>query len=216
MLAHALRACLFESRHLKQREGTPQDGEEERLPVCVPIKAFPVMGGTRTVQFNMSSTMKDAWHMEYLAHHIGPDAQRFTIHQFGVPRLKSTWHFPFIWLYIVAGSLKLLSLLRSNTYHLILPQDGIYTAPFAALVGKLAGKRVVCMDYGNLTLIDNPFYRAEQLKSLAGMNRWHQLIGSWRLSCHNLSLKFFAWVSVRLRSLPDCGQRGRCYRKDAL
>jgi glycosyltransferase involved in cell wall biosynthesis len=123
---------------------------------------------------------------------------RRAIHQFGVPRLTSPWHFPFIWLYVVAGSLKLLSLLLGNTYHLILPQDGIYTAAFATLVGKLAGKRVVCMDYGSLTLIDNASYRAEQLKSLASRNRWHQLIGSWRLSCYNLSLKFFARVSVRL------------------
>lgn len=75
------------------------------------------------------------------------------------------WRFPGILLYCWHGGLHLFRLLRQGeNYHLLLPQDGIVSAAFAGLLGRLAGIRVVCMDSGSLLWSDQQkrnalFYR---------------------------------------------------------
>ena len=137
------------------------------IRVCVPVVAFPVTGGTRTVLTGVAQVMSDQWQMAYLTHRKGSSAEGLEVETFG-RKVASPWQFPSVWLYCLTGWGKLFALLRRNPdYGLILPQDAVFTGAFAALVGKLAGVRVVCMDHGNLTLLDSRMYRDELLQVLS-------------------------------------------------
>lgn len=167
------------------------------LRICVPITRFPVTGGTRTVLANIARVMADQWQLEYLTQRIGPHAEGFIIYRFGTAYM-SPWQFPTVWLYALAGFRRLSSLMRHGmNFDVILPQDGVFTAAFAALAGKLAGVRVVCIDHGNLTLLNNPSYRAERIGALATKN-WpsrllHRLLYAWYWP----SLHLLARISAR-------------------
>jgi glycosyltransferase involved in cell wall biosynthesis len=94
------------------------------------------------------------------------------IHKFGWSKM-SPWQFPMIWFYFLAGICKLISLLRQGAYfEVILPQDGVFTAAFAALAAKLAGIRVVCIDHGNLVSFQSQIYRTERIQSLSIKKPW--------------------------------------------
>ena len=157
-----LRRLVFPNRH------TPLHNTIAPAQVCVPITAFPVPGGMRSVLKSVAQVMEKRWQMLYLTHYQGQGAEELTIELFG-RRIASPWQFPGVWLYCLSGGAKLLRLLRRGSdYDLILPQDGVFTAAFAALIGKMAGIRVVCMDHGNVTLLDNPSFQRECLASLEG------------------------------------------------
>jgi glycosyltransferase involved in cell wall biosynthesis len=86
------------------------------------------------------------------------------------------WLFPGLWLYFLAGFRKLMLLLHQGAaYHVILPQDAIFTGALSAFVAKLAGTRVVCFDHGDLTLLHNHQYRVERLNDLMRKD-WHPLL----------------------------------------
>lgn len=137
------------------------------LRVSIPINAFPVTGGTLTVLEGVAEVTSDIWDIEYLTRHIGPDPGIFAIQQFGNARMDP-WHFPTVWVYVLQGCLKLLSLVHhGDGYHVILPQDGVFTAAFSGLAAKLAGIRVVCIDHANLTLLKSSIYREERRRALA-------------------------------------------------
>src|SRR5437763_16336030 len=117
--------------------------------VCISFTSFPLSGSIRSVLACISQVMSDQWHMTYRTHRKGQPAEGLEIETFGL-RGMYPWRFPNIWFYSIAGGLKLFALLRSGAgYGLILPQDGVFTGAFAALVGKMAGVRVICMDHGN-------------------------------------------------------------------
>ncbi len=142
-------------------------GNTSRDRICVPITAFPVPGGMRSVLKSVAQVMNNRWYMLYLTHHKGQDAEALAIELFG-RRIASPWQFPGVWLYCLSGGMKLLHLLhRSSGYDLILPQDGVFTSAFAALIGKIVGIRVVCMDHGSVTLLKNPSFQRECLEALA-------------------------------------------------
>lgn len=188
---------------LFKRKTSVKKQEGGRLRVYVPITAFPVTGGMRTVIASIAHVTRDIWHMEYLTPFAGPNPEKLPIHCFGLPArvswLMAPWQFPSVWLYMLAGAKKLISLLRhSREYALILPQDGVYTAAFAALIARLAGIRVVCMDYGNLTLLHNLAYRRERLEALATKKPLERAFGPLLFMCYWPSLAFFAWLSTRL------------------
>jgi glycosyltransferase involved in cell wall biosynthesis len=170
------------------------------LRVSVPISAFPVTGGTRAVLVGVAQVMKDLWKIEYLTQYTEPNAENFIIHTFGNKR-TAPWQFPAVWLYVFTGFWKLISLLHHGSdYHIILPQDGVFTAAFAALAAKLAGVRVVCLDHGNLTLLKNQAFRKERLDALTKKN-WTQLrirLARWRYKLYWPSLNLFAWIVVRM------------------
>jgi glycosyltransferase involved in cell wall biosynthesis len=138
--------------------------------VCIPISAFPMMGGVLTVLEGIAHVMKDRWHIEYLTQHIGPGAEKYTIRRFGSRRMVP-WSFPFVWLYVLSGARKIFSLMRKRGgYHVIMPQDGVATAALAGLAGKLTGVRVVCIDHGDLSLFTDRIrrvYGAEYLRVVA-------------------------------------------------
>ncbi len=169
------------------------------LRVCVPVHAFPVTGGTRAVLAGVAQVTADKWQMEYLTQHVGPNPDGLIIHKFGSAKM-APWQFPMVWLYSLAGWWKLTSLIRKGCdYHVILPQDGVFTAAFAALAAKLAGVRVVCIDHGNLTLLKNPSYRAERIASLATKNwSWlRRLLAHLRYIGYWPSLSILARISAR-------------------
>jgi glycosyltransferase involved in cell wall biosynthesis len=167
------------------------------LRTCVPITRFPITGGTRTFLSGLAAVTKDRWQIEYLTQRVGPHATGFTIHKFGMNHM-SPWQFPMVWLYSLAGLRKLLWLLRHGSdYHLILPQDGVFTSAFAAIAGKLAGVRVVCIDHGNLTLIKSQIYRSERLDALA-KEKWPvRLLAPALLTFYWPSLSLMAQVAAR-------------------
>jgi len=122
-----------------------------RLSVCVPVTNHPTPGGIGTFLDRIARIMADRWQMEYLTQRLGPDVGERNMHQFGRTWM-TPWYFPQVWLYTLAGARNLLSLMHQGAnYGLIIPQDGVFSGTFAALVGKLTGVRVVCFDHSTLT-----------------------------------------------------------------
>ena len=138
--------------------------------VCVIVPAFPVMGGILTVLEGMERATRDEWRIEYLTQHVGSEPGEYVMHRFGSRRM-TPWYFPFAWLYVLAGAVKLLAIKRRGWhYDLLLPQDGIFSAALAGLVGKVTGARVVCLDHGDISLFtprNQRIYRAERHAAIA-------------------------------------------------
>lgn len=186
------------------------------LRICVPITRFPVTGGTRTVLANLAKVMADQWQLEYVTQGVGPQPEGFIIYRFGAACM-SPWQFPTVWLYALAGFRRLNSLMRHGiNYDVILPQDGVFTAAFAALAGKLAGVRVVCIDHGNLTLLNNPSYRAERIGALSTLSWPSRLLHRLLYSCYWPSLHMLARISARyvdhflIPGIPGDGVEDAC------
>ncbi len=198
--AHRLRqpAWRWVQRRFFPAAGAEQEG---RRKVCVPISAFPVAGGMRSVLAGVASTMEREWDMEYLAWHVGPHDERMTIRSFG-NAYTAYWHFPHVWLYVFAGWRRLLTLLRrGQRYHVILAQDGVFTGAFAALAARLAGVRVMCMDHGNVTLPSSPTFRAERLQKTESAPWPVRLFARLRFACYQESLRLLARIATRA---SDC------------
>jgi glycosyltransferase involved in cell wall biosynthesis len=175
----------------------PKSHNTRFLRVCVPVTGFPVTGGIRTVLTGVAQVTGDIWQMEYLTQHVGPNPEQLIIHRFGTA-LTSPWQFPLVWLYAITGCRKLISLLHHGAhYHVILPQDGVFTAAFAALAAKLVGVRVVCMDHGNLTLLKSHIYRAERLKALTTRGWLYRLLGPLLFKWYWPSLYLLARLATR-------------------
>ena len=197
VLAHRVRALLLHRAYISPALAQPALGSPIR--VCAPITAFPVMGGMRTGLTAVYQVTRDIWQMEFLTQHVGPDADELIIHQFSTSKM-GPWQFPNVWFYFLAGCRKLISLLRHGAdYGLLLPQDGVFTSAFAALVAKLVGVRVVCMDYGNMTLLHSRHYRTERVKALATKNwsRLRRLLAHVRFAFYWPSLNLLARLAAR-------------------
>ncbi|MDQ2715317.1 MAG: glycosyltransferase, partial [Chloroflexota bacterium] len=198
LVANRMRAWWNDTARLRAqafRAGAARSSTS-RDRICVPITAFPFQGGMRAVLYSVAQAMHDRWQMTYLTHHKGRDAQGLAIEVFG-RRLASPWHFPGIWLYCLSGGSKLFKLLRRDPdYCLILPQDGVFTAAFAALVGKMAGIRVVCMDHGNITLVHSPAFRRERLASFQAYPWYLRIFLRLEFRFYMLSQRFLARVAT--------------------
>lgn len=162
------------------------------MRVCIPVTGFPVMGGILTVLKDVARVTKDVWQIEYLTQDAGPNPDKLTIHRFGTKRM-TPWLFPLVWLYVIAGLWKLLSLLRRGAgYVVILPQDGVFTSAFSALVAKLTGIRVVCIDHSTLTWPTSHILHKER-KAEVAKKRW-----PWALRWLVRLLLFGYWPSLSL------------------
>lgn len=182
-------------RHIYRITGINEEVSHER--VCIPITAFPVAGGMRGVLAGVAQVMSDQWEISYLTHYKGRGAEGLEIETFG-GKGASPWQFPFVWLYCLAGWRKLCALLRQGKgYNLILPQDGVFTGAFAALVGKMLGVRVVCMDHGNVTLLDSPSFRKERIKYLKAYPWYLQLLARLQLAFYWPSQHLLACIATR-------------------
>lgn len=175
-----------------------QKPPEQSISVCIPVTAFPLMGGVNTAIEGIAQATHDIWRIEYLTQHAGPHAGNYTVRRFGNSKTDS-WLFPHVWLYFFAGLAKLLALShRGVVYDALLPQDGVFTSAFAGLAGKLAGVRVICVDHGNIVALRNPFYRAERLQYLKTLPWYRSLPHRILLKAYWPSLQIFARLSARL------------------
>jgi glycosyltransferase involved in cell wall biosynthesis len=184
-----LRGALF----LPALLGEPAISER----VVVPVTGFPISGGIRAVLGGVAEAMRDEWRMEYFARDVGPHGADLLVHRFG-SRLTSPWRFPTVWLYATAGAIGLMRLLRREyPYRLILAQDSVFTGAFAALVGRLAGARVVAVEHGTVTFPYSPVYKAERVKAVAGATWPRRLSARLQLSLYWPSLRALARIAVR-------------------
>lgn len=186
-------------RHVMQRKlfaARTASPPNAQLPICVPITAFPVAGGMRSVLAGVSAVMYDEWRFDYLTRQIGTDRQDFTIHGFG-GRIASPWYTLTAWIYSLAGLLKLVRLQSRRRYRVILPQDGVFSGAFAALAAKLTGVRVVCMDHGTVTLPYSLVYQAERLQRLRAHSLPKRLIMRLMLVGYWASLRLMTRISTR-------------------
>ncbi len=191
----------------------PQPRISNPLSVCIPLPAFPYRGGVLTVLEGLERAMQGIWRIEYLTQDVGScrdsalclsfsGEQRYALHRFGTAKM-TPWYFPFAWLYAFSGLRKLVALLlrRSDSrgYAIILPQDGVFTSAFSVLAAKLAGVRVVCIDHGNLSLLESQVYRKERISELA-RKPWPRpvrLLARLLLKWYWPSLSLMARISAR-------------------
>ncbi|HTK05713.1 MAG TPA: D-glucuronyl C5-epimerase family protein [Ktedonobacteraceae bacterium] len=169
------------------------------LRVCVPITAFPLTGGMRTILDKLEKSMQlscTPWRMTYMTQRVGAQAELYRIQRFGT-RWLSPRQFPLVWGYALAGAWSLFwSLARGASYDLILPQDGLFTAAFAAPLAHLAGIRVICIDHGNLATLPSELYRQERLQDLAGKPCLRRWLEPWLLAAYWPSLQLFARIAA--------------------
>ncbi len=130
-------------------------------------------------------------------HRIGDGADKYIFHKFGTKNM-SPWQFPMVWLYFLAGLRKLISLLhQGRRYHVLLPQDGLFTTAFASLAGKIAGVRTVCIDHGGLKLLNDRMYRIERRRALATKHWARRLIEPLLFPLYWPSLYLLARISAQ-------------------
>lgn len=166
--------------------------------VVAPVTDFPVPGGTRAVLASVAGAMDGQWHLEYLTRKVGTNAADLTIHRFG-GKLATYRYTAGAWLYALAGRRKLTALLRhGHHYSLMLPQDGLYSGAFAALVGKWRGIRVVCMDHGTLTMPFSSVYWEERLRTIRAARGPARAPLRLGLVGYRWSIRTMARVSARL------------------
>jgi len=174
-----------------------QNNNTDKINVCVPITGFPITGGMRAVLASIEAVTKDIWQLEYLTQRVGPELDGCVVSRFGAV-FMSPWQFPLVWLYSLAGLRKLLSLIRHGAdYQLILPQDGVFSAAFAGIAGKIMGVRVVCIDHGNLTLLKSRTYRIERVQALAEKSWPRRMLERLLLLAYWPSLYLLAWIAAR-------------------
>ncbi len=192
----------------------PANEREDKLRVCVPITAFPLPGGMRTVLAGVAKAMANEWDIEYLARQVGPNPDGLTIRSFS-KTLTASWNFPTVWLYVLVGWWRLLALLRQRRYQVVISQDGLYTGTYAALAARMAGVRVVCMDHGTIQHPHSASYRAELLEAFASAPWPLRLLPGFRIACYLLSLRLLAALSTRFSDffLPASGDVEETYRQ---
>lgn len=197
---HAIAYCVDPLKALLRRcalctAGAPQQTTPEQI--CVPITAFPVSGGMRGVLAGIADVMKDQWQLTYVTNYKGREAEGLAIEVFGRRGLTSPWQFPSVWFYCFAGGFHLFKMLRRDaSFRVILPQDGVYTAAFAAFVGKMMGARVVCMDHGNIACLESMTLRKEREQSIASYTWLRWMVTKLLLSCYWPSLRLLARMAT--------------------
>jgi glycosyltransferase involved in cell wall biosynthesis len=169
---------------------------DHHVRVCVPVEAFPALGGVASVLAEVADVMKKQWQITYLTTNKRPTTEKLEIIEYGRISLTSTWQFPNVWLYCLAGGSKLFRLLRRPGFDLILPQDGIASSAFAALVGKLMGTRTICMDHGHMTCLVNASFRNESTQSIVTYPWYKRSLSHLRLACYWPSLYLLARVAT--------------------
>jgi glycosyltransferase involved in cell wall biosynthesis len=174
------------------------------MPVCVPITAYPMPGGMRAVMRSWRLVMNGIWTMRFFTRTVGPDHQGENVQSFELrwrlfgPETSSPHQFPNVLFYVSAGARNLRKALRQEpAICLLLPQDGLFSAAFAGVVGHRAGVRVVSMDHGNIHALYDPIWYREQVDRLRRFGRLKRSIAYLRLRCYWPMLKVLARRAVR-------------------
>src|SRR5579859_1468246 len=167
------------------------------IRACIPLNSLAT-GGILTVLRGVEQVTEDIWDIEYVTRYIELERQEHVIHVFGTA-MMAPWQFPTVWVYIWDGFRKLISLMRQGAgYHLFLPQDGVFTAMCAGLASKLTGRRTVCVDHANLTLVDSDIYREERKRALLLKNWPRRLMSTALLMAYWPTLDCIARISARV------------------
>ena len=80
-----------------------------------------------------------------------------------------------------------------------MPQDGVFSTTFTVWAAKLSGVRVVCIDHGNLALLNSRSYRMERTSQIA-TKHWslpRTILAHLRYRCYWPSLKLIASFGIR-------------------
>src|SRR5207245_4389215 len=77
------------------------------------------------------------------------------------------------------------------------PQDGLCTAAFAGLIGRLLGVRVVCIDQGDLSIGRSNTCCDKQLRILEGRSWLRRAGGRILLACYRVSLMLMIRIVTR-------------------
>jgi glycosyltransferase involved in cell wall biosynthesis len=191
--------------HIRHDVVMPSDTRDSsgRLRVCVPITAFPVQGGMRSVVRGFQQTMADEWEMTYLAGSVGAHGPETMIQSFGLrrsifgPSAMAPSQFPNVWRYFWRGFGALRSQARAKQFAFLLPQDGVFSGAFAAVAGRMAGTRVVVVDHGNVTLPQSAVYRRERERALRAMPAYRRPFEYLRLTLYWPSARLLRAVATR-------------------
>jgi heparosan-N-sulfate-glucuronate 5-epimerase len=175
--------------------GSSTPPADQRDRVLIPIAAFPFPGGMRSVLGSVAESMQGDWRIEYLTGKVGIVTEGLTIHSFarrrGRPALMWPSQFPNVWLYFLRGGRATRKLIRrTGSYRLLLPQDGVATGAFTAIMARMAGVRVVNMDHGNVSRVYSAEYRLERRKALKSQSLFTRLVDGARLLLY--------WPSIRI------------------
>ena len=169
-----------------------------RQQVYVSLQVFPIPGGMRSVLAGMAAAMEKQWQMTYLTGIQGRKSVGLTIELFGLGKITTPWQFPNVWCYALAGGYTLFRLLCCRPeVKLILPQDGLYSAAFSAIVGKLMGRRVVCMDHGSIISLTYPAFRGESMSATEAYSHPQHFRARLRSACYWSSLHLLAQLATR-------------------
>lgn len=168
------------------------------IAVCVPLPAFSFADDMSCFLVGVEETMAGDWQMEYVPHRKSPGGKGISPRSLG-SAIFTPWQFPSVWLSVFSGWRVLLSLFarRRGYYRLVLSQDGVFTGAFAALAAKLAGIRVVCMEYGTVLFTTSEAYHADRLYALQSRPWLVRLILRLLFLCYWPSLRFLARIAAR-------------------
>lgn len=176
----------------RRANSTANDGH---LRVCVPITAFPMSGGMRSVLCGVERVMSAEWQMDYLTRRIGAQTGGRAITSFELPvrpfgpETSTPSQFPNVLFYLWAGRRGLMRLLRQCAYDVLLPQDGVFTAAFTGRVARKRGIPVVTMDHGTATLPFDERYRVERLRQMGQEPFARRALSRARFACYRVVMR---------------------------
>jgi glycosyltransferase involved in cell wall biosynthesis len=201
-----LRRSLFRTRKKLELSSLPL---QERI--CIP--GPPLSPTAHEMLTGCVQVMRGYWQVCYLS---SKGKKNTPEEQAQENRRAQHTQFPGIWPYCLRGAWELLRTLRRGPdYHLILPQDGLFTAAFAGLIGRLAGVRVIAMEHGDILLLADGEARRALCKSQKALP-WQQQF--FEQLCYLLywpSLRFLAKIAIRCcnQFLVASDEAARVYRQ---
>lgn len=199
----ATRAQRYRAELARRRGVKPAQEPDGRRRVGLPITAFPVIGGMRSVLFGAELVMADEWQMEYLTRRIGPEPGERMITSFEVPfrpfgpETTAPTQFPNVLFYRWAGARKLARLARQRRFGLLLPQDGVFTAAFTVPVARRLGIPVVTMDHGTVTLPFDERYQAQRQRHINHQPWPKRLLSRARYALYRRVARRMLWTAAQ-------------------
>jgi len=196
-------AALARLRRRAPSRTSQAETPDGRRRVGLPITAFPVIGGMRSVLFGAERVMADEWSMEYLTRRIGPEPGGRTITSFEVPfrlfgpETTAPSQFPNVLFYVWAGARRLTRLARQRRFDLLLPQDGIFTAAFTVPVARRLGIPVVTMDHGTVTLPFDERYQAQRQRNINRQPLLKRLLSKARYAIYRRVTRRMLWRAAQ-------------------
>ncbi len=143
--------------------------------LCITVDAFPKIGGARSVIHTYWKVLSEKYNVHFLTNPPkGYKNEPYLVHRmFRFPRLVDPFVLPFTLPYIILGVLRLAELHRKYRFKAVLPQDGIFTALYSSIFGKIFNVKTIIMDYGaTVNFFDdvywnNPFRRSGPIYKLS-------------------------------------------------